>query len=218
MGIRLRETDGQLSRRLLAEAALTVGRATAGAAAAVLGRVRDLCNRALDDSATVQSLFDGDLLGELGIPEISGRFAAVVEAIRDGVVVTARPVRVIGGRIEGGLRIGIVPASYADLLGLAAAAYISAPSGEVIAWLDWLLRRGDAVVVVGFDSFFDLSDSERAASRTGRAIMRRGGSWHVPEQFAGFPDDNFLTRALRSDAVMSQLGMIVQEEMERRLG
>lgn len=202
-------------RAVLDAAARELSAVLAGAAAATTAGIRAEAAAALAADPAVASLLSGELLGALGIPGVAERWAAVAGRVAASIAVTARPCRVAGAKVVGGVDVGILPADYADLLGLDAAAYTSRPSGEAIPWLDWLLTRGHSVVVAGYDCFYDLTPAERAKSRTGLALMRRGDSFQVPPAYAGTVDDNFLTRAF-DEAFLGRVGAILQREIRAR--
>jgi len=73
---------------------------------------------------------------------------------------------------------------------------ISLPEGHQITmfredlhWLDWLITKGDTIIVKGF------SYEPSKGGRSGGGTMTIGGSFRVPPQHAGVLGDNFITRA-----------------------
>lgn len=56
-------------------------------------------------------------------------------------------------------------------------------------WLDWLLTKGNTVIIVGY--YYAPSTKGRSAAGN----MVQGGSFRVPPEFAGNKDNNFITRA-----------------------
>jgi hypothetical protein len=83
-----------------------------------------------------------------------------------------------------------------SLLSITGSSYVSPSSGEQIAWLQWLLFSGTEDVVTDYHILLD--GKIRRASRTGSAIMVPRGAWHVPAEFSGTREDNFITRAIES--------------------
>jgi hypothetical protein len=83
--------------------------------------------------------------------------------------------------------------------------------GTLRAALEWLTIGGDRILVYNYHVASDgLTASELAASRSKVAIMRSGGSWRVPPEFAGFPGDNWLTRPFDGPAVVEEFARIFE--------
>jgi hypothetical protein len=91
---------------------------------------------------------------------------------------------------EGGITIEAIRADYADVLALPDSTLITPEHGYVLPWLQWLLLEGNKTIIEHFKVQFG------SWGRTGGAIMRKGGSWHVPPEHAGTINDNFITRAI----------------------
>jgi hypothetical protein len=66
---------------------------------------------------------------------------------------------------------------------------------------DWLLLQGTRVVV----SDYSVEEVESEDSRSGDAIMKKGGFFRVDPEFAGTAFDNWITRV-----IISQAGEILQ--------
>jgi len=62
--------------------------------------------------------------------------------------------------------------------------------GEDLHWLDWLITKGDTIIVKGF------SYEPSKGGRSGGGTMTIGGSFRVPPEHAGVLGNNFITRAL----------------------
>jgi hypothetical protein len=177
----------------------------------VLRRVRGLCDRLIAGGEGARSLISGRLLGDLGLTAPDERVAAVLRAVRDSVKVWAVPARVSGGTLRAALEVGILPSDYREVLSIPEGSYVSPPSGETIPWLEWLTIGGDRILVYNYHVASDgLTASELAASRSKVAIMRSGGSWRVPPEFAGFPGDNWLTRPFDGPAVVEEFARIFE--------
>lgn len=92
------------------------------------------------------------------------------------------------------LEIGMVASDYRDVFRLFASDQ-ETEKGQVLPWLSWLLIEGESPIVKGYG--IRIGPSE--ASRTGFAVMveskTKRKNWSVPE-FAGTPDDNWVTRAI----------------------
>jgi hypothetical protein len=193
--------------------------ATHRAAPAIRERIRDACGQFLKGSNEYQSILKGELLAELGIPDVAHRLEGIVDAIKNGVEVSAVPVQIRGRKLYGGLVLKMIRRDFEDLLQLAEAKYISQPSREEIPWLKWLIVEGDAVIILNYHVLYDLSPEQRLRSRTGMAVMRpqAGASWRVPPEYSGTLDDNWITRAFDGAEVEKAFGRIIADEILLRV-
>lgn len=85
---------------------------------------------------------------------------------------------------------------------------------HTIAWLEWLLKSGDKIVVR--DYTFVLGNSK--SSRTGLGIMREsksGRGWRIPPEHSGTATNNFVTRAI--DGNLKRIGDIITKEFLKGL-
>lgn len=189
-------------------------------AAATVGVKRSLgyvVRSLIEGTPEYQSLLTGDLRGEFGLDDPQPRLLEVLSVIERSMVVRHVPLKKYGRGLVGGMTVGILKSDYQDILSLTEASYVSQPSGELIEWADWLLTRGDEVVVFGYEIFKDLDPIQRARSRSGLALMRPGTGWRVPSWAAGRPGDNFLTRAFDVSAAETLIAATIQREIEARL-
>jgi hypothetical protein len=93
--------------------------------------------------------------------------------------------------VQGSLLIELLKGDYSEVLTVDGASFISEGNFE-IPWLRWLTLEGDKIMV-GDHSFVG-GYLER--SRTGYGIMAKPGNWHVPVEYAGTAEENWITRAL----------------------
>lgn len=129
----------------------------------------------------------GSLAAQFGIPAGSeGQVAnAIAFAVRSSLIINFNTV---SNSLKGNIDFAIQPSDFNNLLSL--------PEGVVftdlgqLPWLEWLLIRGNTVIVNGYQYQPTLD------GRSGGGWMISGGSWRVPPEYAGLPEDNFVTRAL----------------------
>ena len=157
-------------------------------------RVRDHVIAAISNSPEWISLKTGVLREEIGLAEDS-KLGELLQIWERGVNVIAKPVRRKGSGLVGGFKIMAIQGDFEDVLGDAAATY-NTEKGQVIPWLEWLLKKGDAIIIRDYS--IDLTLPQY--SRTGGAIMvkstGRKSGWHVPTDFSGTIQSNFVTRAI----------------------
>lgn len=109
----------------------------------------------------------------------------IIAAIVDSTSIT---IEKISNRWTGKVEFAFQPKNFANVLGLSAASLEI--EGDVnLPWLEWLLLKGDAAVVVGYRYL------AKEDGRSGGGIMIEGSYFRVPPQFAGSYEDNFITRA-----------------------
>lgn len=163
-----------------------------------------------------------DLIGntqiraEIGLVDGASKLNDIIEIFVNGIRFDTDPFRRVGRVIKGGLTINIIREDYADVLASESASYTYYSQRyrkEVtIPWLEWLLIAGDEILVRDFKVKFGLAIE---GSRTGNAVMKKDKSsagWRVPGQYVGYPDDNFVTRAL--DGIEDDIYNILKNELE----
>lgn len=90
--------------------------------------------------------------------------------------------------LSGSVEISFQKTDFSNLLSLPQGHQIT-EVGTDLHWLDWLLTKGDAVIIAGF--FYDPTGD----GRSGGGVMKVGGTFRVPPVFSGTKDNNFITRA-----------------------
>lgn len=172
----------------------------------ITDQLRKVVREALVSTPEYQSILQGKLKAELGIPNSDARIMAVIDTWVNNIFVTVKtgttPLLLID--------IGIIKEDYSDVLSLPQAQYTyksKRGQGE-IPWLRWLLLEGDKRIITRYE----FSNNPRG-SRTGMGIMisKEKGSWQVPPEFSGTSVDNFATRAL------GNIGNIIDKIVERAI-
>lgn len=83
-----------------------------------------------------------------------------------------------------------------DLLAIPEASFIQTFTRNTpreIRWLEWLLTKGDAIVVHDWCAWLTPNNPN---SRSGGAVMGHKGSFRILPQWSGVVDNNFISRAL----------------------
>ena len=165
-------------------------------------RISRLTRRALADSPENLSLQSGRLRAELGVPDPQGALEAVIDGLAGNM--TVRP-----GDLS--LHVGLSRVDLSDVLGIPQAAFDS-EGGHRIDWLAWLLTAGDELINLDYR----FAGGPSPASRTGLGVMKRGGVWRVPPEFAGTQlGGNWISRAL--DGASGEFLSIILEEAGRAM-
>ena len=111
---------------------------------------------------------------------------AIVSAIADAITIDFTPVS--PRTLAGSAIFRFQSTDFANLLGLPEGHQVT-EMGTDLHWLEWLLLKGDTVIVKGY--LYQPSNS----GRSGGGTMDIGGAFRVPPQHAGTASDNFVTRA-----------------------
>lgn len=109
----------------------------------------------------------------------------IADAVADSIQISFSK---IDKDFKGGLTFKIQPEDFQNLLGLPEG-HVVTQKGADLHWLDWLLTKGDTVIIAGYH--YDVQGD----GRSGVGTMIAGNSFRVPSSFSGTTSDNFVTRA-----------------------
>jgi len=178
-----------------------------GLALVIKERLREVVTLLIRDSDVYKSIQSLTLLGELGLPDPSD-IDDIIEVWADTVRVKFEKTKELGK-----LEIGIIRSDYFDVLALPSASYtyITENSGGTIEWLRWLLTEGTSPIVLGYEF------KKGPLGRTGRGVMveKTGGSWRIPERFAGTEANNFVIRAMAD--IEGSIDRVVEDVLTKGL-
>jgi hypothetical protein len=154
---------------------------------------------------SLSSLSPESLAGQLGIPQAF--VGNVVNSIENAVVnsINAKFIK-YSKNLKGGLEIYFQPNDFINLLSLPAGHVVY--RGGDLHWLDWLLKRGDNVIVANYQY-----NPQTGLGRSGLGNMILGGSFRIPPQFSGTDNNNFITRALIGPDQEAQISDIIQRAL-----
>ena len=127
-------------------------------------KIREAVRDALISTPEYQSIVQGKLKAELGIPNSDSRIITIIDTWIENIVVKVTAARTPFLVID----IGIIQGDYSDVLSLPQAQYTyKSKRGEgEIPWLKWLLLEGDKRII----NKYEFSSNPRG-SRTGMGIM-----------------------------------------------
>jgi len=172
--------------------------------------LRKAVREALVATPEYQSIVQGKLRAELGIPESDIRIATIIDTWINNIEVKVKT----GTSPLLSINIGIIKDDYGDVLSLPSAQYTynsQRGQGE-IPWLSWLLLEGDKRIITKYEF-----SSNPRGSRTGMGIMvsKERGFWQVPPEFSGTSVNNFATRALGD--IQNVIDSIVEQTIKESL-
>lgn len=166
----------------------------------VISKVRpeisNIIRHAILDSPEVQSLFGGKLQAELGVIDPQNKMLSIVDILASNSNLIFSPAKVTNNYIRANIELHYVKSDYSDILSQPESFQVTA-NGSVLNWLEWLLLKGDEVIVFGWDVGIDPLNLSRTG--LGRIMYKgRARNWSVPPEFAGSQFDNFITRSLEN--------------------
>lgn len=170
----------------------------------------DIVSNAIKSQPEYQSLVNGDLKFELGVPDAASRVSSIISLWSRSLRVNYGQMRPSARGLSASFSVNMIPEDYADILSSDNAIVTDSLSGITIPWLEWLLLEGGKILVKNYQVKF----GPNSRSRTGFAIMVSSNeSWRVPPEFAGTKNNNWITRALEpiEDAVID----LMVKELER---
>ena len=175
------------------------------------GAIQDRAKAFAVDSLLAQpeiaSLAGGELAGAFGmqaqhsVSAISAITSSFAQSIYSEVKQFSNDLK------GGGVSIYFQPDSFTNLLNLSQGHTIYA-RGD-LHWLQWLLERGDEIIVVGYEY-----EASTGRGRSGLGFMDKGGAFRVPPQFSGTKDNNFISRALIGKAQEQAISKILKDVLK----
>lgn len=171
---------------------------------------------AVRTSEAYASLMGGELQALFGLENPASALDGIVKAVGNSVVASYTPP---SGPSLGGIRIEALVADMTEPLSAAGAKYVSFSQSRgtstEVPWLEWLLTRGDSVVVAEFEA--KTGGKKYGGTRTGKGVMvepkkRPSRGFQVPPNFSGVVDKNWLTgcMAAAADPVAAALIQVLE--------
>lgn len=156
----------------------------------LINKVNLLIPNWIKSQPEIVSLLSKDSSSLAGHFGISSSTSSIVEIIVSSVT-SSTSLKFIpyNDKLVGGLELYFQPSNFSNLLSLPQGH--TTYSGGDLHWLDWLLTRGDSIIVANYQY-----NPQTGLGRSGLGNMVAGNSFRVPPQFSGTKDDNFITRSL----------------------
>lgn len=197
------ESEAQIAKNVNAAIATYINDVLSKNLNNIINKVKLLIPSWVMSQPEIASLSSSDslsLAGQFGL--VNG--ASASQAIANSVA-QATYIKFVkySNNFNGGLELQFQQADFNNLLSLQEGHTIY--SGGNLHWLDWLLKRGDAIIVSNYQY-----NPSTGLGRSGLGNMIGGGSFRVPPQFSGTPDNNFITRALIGATQEQQITDIIQ--------
>jgi len=209
--ITIKERQADLSKLIENAAKKHLKSIGAKVSKAIEKEVKEIVYKAIYNCEELKDLRSGSLRGELGLTKSQATNAStsIAEAVSKSIFVEAERG---SGRSAGKVLLKIQPTDYANVLSETTYSSFYSFSRKKkrskkteIAWLKWLLFRGDAVIIKGFTFV-----AESGEGRSGLGDMERGGSWRIDPAYSGTKNDNFITRALQRGSASEKIVKIIE--------
>jgi hypothetical protein len=209
--LRLLETDSQISKLIMDELKIILDKAINTALPKISTEIKILISESLRNQPEYSSLMTGTLKAELGIADATS-INSVIDALIETLAVQRNDIKVTNKGLSGGFVLTMMKSDDMNGVIYTDPASVKDASGYSLPWLEWLLLKGNEILVKNYEvSYFP-----SPYSRSGMAIMiPSSSSWRVPPQFAGTENDNWTTRAINS--VEDSVYKIIQENIEKNL-
>lgn len=210
--VNLIESDSDIKNKILTEIKVVLQQAIVKSIPSIRQLISTKIKNALMNEPEYQSLINGKLKGEFGLPNASQKVNEVLGIWTNNIKITANPVTIVGSRIKGGFKLDMIDSTYSDVLANDGAIVVDGVSGVVLPWLEWLLLYGNKIIVKNYEVQFGANPR----SRSGMALMMSSkNNWRVPSEFAGTSTNNWVTRAI--DRVDDSILDIIQKEIEKNI-
>jgi len=210
--LKLIESNSSIRKMILEALQQDVSQTINRAIPLITKQVQDLVGSAIRSSNEYQSLQNGKLRFEFGIPDPS-IVDKVIDTWVNNINVDITKISITNAGLSGGFSIGMIASDFQDVLSLTDAQIIDTDKGYSLPWLQWLLLDGNKVLVKDYKVVL----GPNPYSRTGYALMRENSSsgWRVPAEFAGTAANNWVTRSI--DNLSDAINNIFIQEIEKAI-
>ena len=196
--IQITDTAKTVEKRLLVAIASELNKVLPSIVAPVKSDFQQNIQRVFTNSPEYKALVGGPLNEHFGFPRGSefSKLDAIIDTLAREVEVEFNSITVSGSSLKGGITIKAFLSSFENILDLSEA-NVRIKDGS-LPWLEWLLIRGDEIIVADYNITFD--DFKGQLSRSGGAIMVPDDNegWRVPAEYSGTARDNWVTRSVHN--------------------
>jgi len=181
-------------------------------------KIKPVVFNAIHDCYEMEALRGFYLRGALGLTSSQAGSSSrdIAEAVSSAVFINTK--RVTPRNLSGALTINIQPDDFSNVLSISEAViqYTSNKYKKSVdlPWLDWLLTKGDAILVSGFNFQPEVGEGRSGA---GSMMQDLTVGWRIKPEYAGTKEDNFITRALSDKNIQSKISKMIKESMNKRL-
>lgn len=150
--------------------------------------------------------------GDFGFEDgtAKSRLRAIIDALQDTTIVTAKKVSIRSGNFAGGLVVEAFPDDFNYILSLPEAS-VNTQKGDILHWLFNMLLSGDRIIIADYIVEYGAG---KGRSGIARMVKSQGGGWRVPPNLAGTANDNWITRSVKNfqRTIQRIIEDVIQEE------
>jgi hypothetical protein len=206
------ESNSTIRTSILNALSIEVDRTISKAMPTIQAGVTRLLIEALKEEPEYTSLKNGTLRFNFGIPDTSV-VDDIVDKLASTVNIRKNSIRITNAGLTGGFDITAIQSNNISGLTSDASAIVEdSERGYSLPWLEWLLLRGNEIIV----QKYDVKLGPNPNSRTGNAIMIDSNkSWRVPAEFSGTSSNNWTTRAIEriGDPILSLMRQTLENNI-----
>jgi len=192
IGIKILESDSTIAKKILNALQPELSRVFNKAISKIESDIQKALVLALKQEPEYGQLISGILRTEFGIAD-TANVEVIVQKLAETTRVRVSPVLVAGNGLKGGIIIEAIQSDNISNIINADEAYVVDRKGYSMPWLEWLLLRGNSVLVKGYEVKYGPSPN----SRSGNGIMVNSNQdWRVPPEYKGTAESNWTTRAI----------------------
>ena len=193
INLKLLDSESQVSKAILSALKEYVDEILKNIDKIIIPNIKNIISKALKSEPEYSSLKNGKLRYEMGIEDTSS-VDTVIQKLVDTLAITNNGTKISRSFLSSSFSLTMMKSD--DLGGVISdqdAFVIDRTRGYELPWLQWLLLRGNDIIVQNYSVKIGASP----ASRTGNAIMVESNkNWRVPPEFVGTQTNNWTTRAI----------------------
>lgn len=188
ISIKLIDTEADIEKRINEAVSIQINELLIKNKSNIINQVISLIPKWINNQPEIQAILSGGLVGPFGFTTSpTSVVSAIINAISQSISIQFKKYN--KNLTGGGFDLQIQQNDFANLLTLPQG--YTTYSGVNLHWLEWMLLRGDEIIVVGYEY-----NPKTGIGRTGLGNMVPGNGFRVPPQYSGTKDNNFITRAL----------------------
>lgn len=206
------ESNSYIRQQILSSLSIEIDKVINKSMNIIQNNTINIINNALKQEPEYESLKSGRLRYEFGIPD-SSSVDIIVDKLSRTVTINRRPIKISNLGLSGGFDVtAIENETFNGLLQDPSAVVQDNARGYSLPWLEWLLLRGNEIIVRSYD----VKLGPNPNSRTGNAIMVESNrNWRVPAEFVGKNNNNWTTRAI--ERCENELLKMIQQTIESNI-
>jgi hypothetical protein len=207
--IKLLESDKQIAQNILKALLPDISNYLKDVIEYLKNNLPPVVRGAIVNTPEYQSLLNGQLKYEFGIPDPSSKLASLLTVWSTNIKINYSPPTISSSKIKASFSANMIKADFSDVLYTDYAAVYDTVRGYSLPWLEWLLLEGNRTIIKNQSVVLGPSKS----SRTGFALMRdSSSSWRVPSEYSGTITDNWITRAI--DSAENDINAVLERALQ----